>query len=245
MQVLVPGRQADARPLHASAARFARVSTYALRTDSQVQSARFLSNKPHDPGYAYELFRRAICEADAAAWTAIVADLRPLVVAAIRRQAGHQMLTDEDDWVNRTFERFWRAIRPERMSLFPDTPSLLRYLKVCATSVYLDHLRDQRRHITVTLDDAEPAALVGPDLERELLDDQSARELWASVIGLLKDDQERSLAYLTLVRGMTPREVRAHAPGHFASIDQVYQTKRRVLERLRSARELQAFLSSD
>ena len=47
MQVLVPGRQADARPLHASAARFAHVSTYALRTDSQVQSAGFLS-KPGD-----------------------------------------------------------------------------------------------------------------------------------------------------------------------------------------------------
>jgi DNA-directed RNA polymerase specialized sigma24 family protein len=216
------------------------MSTDELRAASLAQSACFLNNEPHDSRYAYELFRRAIVESDPLAWAAIVTDFRPLVVAAIRRQAGYRGFDDEDDWVNRTFERFWRAIRPHRLDQFPDTPALLRYLKTCASSVYLDYLRDQRRHGTITLQDADSADLVA---DRDALADHSAAELWWTIVGLLRDDQERAAAYFSLVQGMTPRDIRTHQPHLFETIEQVYQTKRRVLDRLRQAPELRAFVT--
>jgi hypothetical protein len=181
----------------------------------------------------YDLFRRAICEADASAWAAIATSFRGLVLASIRAHPGSYRLASDDDWVCRALERFWHAVTPARFGDFPDTPSLLRYLKLCASSAYLDVIRDQRRHAALDLDEAEPARLVGPDLEATLLDDHAARELWAVVVSLLKDDDERTVAELSWVRGLTPREILAGDAARFGSIAQVYQIKRRILDRLR------------
>jgi len=181
----------------------------------------------------HDLFQRAICEADASAWATIATRFRGLILASIRAHPGSYRLATDDDWVCRALERFWHAVTPARFGDFPDTPSLLRYLKLCASSAYLDLARDQRRHATLDLDEAEPDRLVGPDLEAELLDDHAARELWAAVQGLLKDDDERAIAELSWVRGLTPRAIMAADGARFGSIAQVYQTKRRILDRLR------------
>jgi hypothetical protein len=69
------------------------------------------------------------------------------------------------------------------------------------------------------------------DLEQDLLDEAAARELWSSICSLLKDDDERRIAYLSFVRGMSPREIRTTDPSRFESIGYVYQTKRRILDR--------------
>ena len=188
---------------------------------------------PVDPVYA--LFRRAVCDADPDAWASLAVTFRVLVLSTIRQQAGSARITsdDDDDWVYRSLQRFWRAVTPARFGAFADGRSLARYLKLCAASAYLDVCRDQRRHATLDLDEAEPDRLVGPDLEAELLDDHAARELWAAVQGLLKDDDERAIAELSWVRGLTPRAIMAADGARFGSIAQVYQTKRRILDRLR------------
>jgi DNA-directed RNA polymerase specialized sigma24 family protein len=187
--------------------------------------------RPVDPTYA--LFRRAICQADPDAWAAIVATFRGLVLGTIRKQPGSYLITSDDDWVYRSFERFWHAVPPARFAEFRDTPSLARYLKLCAASTYLDALRDQRRHAALDLEQVDPAALPADDLEAELLGQQAGRELWTAITGLLKNDTERAIAYLSFVRGLTPREIVATDPARFGSIEQLYQAKRRILDRLR------------
>ena len=63
-----------------------------------------------------------------------------------------------------------------------------------------------------------------------------------AILSLLSDDTERTIAYLSFVRGLTPREIRSADPARFGSIEQVYRAKRRILERLR--RHLPAASSS-
>jgi len=195
---------------------------------------------PVDPVYA--LFRRAVCDADPDAWASLAITFRVLVLSTIRQQAGSVRVTSDDDWVYRSLHRFWQAVTPARFAEFANGRSLARYLKLCAASAYLDVVRDQRRHTTLDLDQVDPAALTGGDLEAGLLDQQAGRELWTTILGLLRDDTERTLAYLSLVRGMTPREIRAAEPARFGSIEHIYRAKRRILDRLQ--RHLPAAYSS-
>jgi DNA-directed RNA polymerase specialized sigma24 family protein len=181
----------------------------------------------------YDLFRSAICDVDPAAWTALATCLQPVVLSALRRLPGGHRLGDDEDWVYRALDRLWRAVPAARFCEFGDSGSLVRYVKMCATSVYLDSLRDQRRHATVEIEGVAQSALATGDIEAEMLQDDAAHELWSSVVALLKDDDERAIAYLSFVRGMTPREIRARDPRRFGSMAHVYQVKRRILERVR------------
>jgi DNA-directed RNA polymerase specialized sigma24 family protein len=168
------------------------------------------------------------------AWADLATTVRPAVLSALRGLPGGHRLGDEEDWVFRTLDRFWRAVPAERFGEFADSRALVRYVKLCASSVYLDAMRDQRRHATIALDGAVNVLLDRADVEQDLLDEAAAHDLWAAVCSLLKDDDERRIAYLSFVRGMSPREIRATDPSRFQSIGYVYQTKRRILDRVRA-----------
>src|SRR5207253_1350564 len=64
--------------------------------------------------YRHELFRRAICELDEHAWQAVVDHFRGLVLANVKRHPWTAGRNEDEYWVNRVFERFWRAIGPDR-----------------------------------------------------------------------------------------------------------------------------------
>src|SRR5439155_10253788 len=128
-----------------------------------------------------ELFRRAICETDSAAWESVLDVYRGLVAAWIRHHPAATVAADEDEyWLNRAFERFWRAVAPERFQTFATLPALLRYLKMCVHSVLLDEVRRQRATAD-TLDlaaaEAEPAT-ADPDRS---LDRLAGQELWQAI----------------------------------------------------------------
>src|SRR5919197_3581923 len=134
-----------------------------------------------DDARDYELLRRAICERDDDAWAAVLERYTRLVRSWVRQHptaADHP--GDEDARVNRAFERFWRAVTPERFAGFANLASLLMYLKMCAGTVTLDEVRSASRRPAASLDSLLeenpdfPCPRAVEDPEREVFDAECA-----------------------------------------------------------------------
>ena len=210
------------------------------------ETAKFLQRLPSRDEFCYELLRRAVGERDEAAWDAVFAQYRGVVLAWVRQHpAGSAVREDDEYWVNRTFERFWSAVGPERLVLFPNLAAVLRYLKMCAHSVLLDAVRALGPQPPVPL--TEQAAAGGAaggvvDAEAVAAGQVAAQELWRAVDAELHDEAERVVAQLCLVLDLKPREVYERHPDRFADVADVYRVKRNLLERLRRSPAIRRFL---
>jgi DNA-directed RNA polymerase specialized sigma24 family protein len=195
--------------------------------------AHFRKTHSCSGNFTLELFRRALCERDQQAWAAIVTNHRTLIVKWVRAHPAARQLDESDDhWVNAAFTRFWLAIGKDRWEHFQDLRSVMQYLKLCTHSVLIDAIR-QRGPSSVALDEAWEMNASAGDLEENMLGKLAGRELWDLIVGLLPDEKEQLLAYLCFVRQMRPRQICDRHPERFATVDEVYRTKRNLIERLR------------
>lgn len=203
------------------------------------ETAKFARREPSRDSFCFELLRRALVERDEAAWAAVYAQYQGLVLGWIRRHpAVATVAEDELYWVNRTFERFWSALRAERFAAFHGLAALLRYLKLCAQSSLLDEVRARARAQVEELVEAQsptnPEALTLGELGRE--------ELWRIVAATAGDEQERLVARLCFALDLKPREVYERYPDRYAGVADVYRVKRNLLERLRRSPEIRALV---
>jgi hypothetical protein len=213
------------------------------------ETDRFRRGQPSSDAYCFELFRRAICERDGAAWEAVVVQYRGMVLAWVLRQGG-AVAEEADYWLNRTFDRFWSAVRPERFDMFDGLPRVLRYLQMCAASAVLDERRTQRATAHESLDgpDSGRAELARggagevADVEGSAVDRLTAQELWQTVIRELPEEGERVVIYASFALGMKPAEIFERHRHLFPSVADVYRVKRNVLERLRRSAALRRFV---
>jgi hypothetical protein len=145
--------------------------------------------------------------------------------------------------VNEVFAKMWTAVGAEKFTRFTDLAGLLRYLKMCAHSTIMDHVRRARHHTGDLLserlleDGWEPHKKLtdvrASSAEEAVLAGLSAEGLWREVSNQLHDELEALVVYCSIVLAETPREIYAHHRDRFASIQQVYSTKRNVLARLK------------
>ena len=210
------------------------------------ETAKFLHRLPSRDEFCYELLRRAVGERDQAAWDAVFAQYRGVVLAWVRQHpAGSAVREDDEYWVNRSFERFWSAVGPERFVLFPNLAALLRYLKLCAHSVLLDAVRALGPQPPVPLTEQVVAGgSVGGvvDVEELAAGEAAVQELRRAIDAELHDEAERLVAHLCLVLDLKPREVYERHPDRFADVADVYRVKRNLLERLRRSPAIRRFL---
>lgn len=145
------------------------------------------------------------------------------------------------EWlVNRAFEKMFLAVDEEKFQRFPDLPSLLRYLQMCAHSAVVDALRRQERAFLV--EDPEGGAAADP--EAEAVEQMALQELWEVVQSAVADERERVVLYESFVHGIPPRELVRRRGDLFASVEEVYNAKRNLLSRLRRHPRIQAFRGS-
>ena len=208
-----------------------------LADQCREQTERYRRGEASLEAFCLELLRRSLVERDERAWHAIFAQYRTMVLAWIRRHPASTALDEDDDyWVNRTFERFWKSIGPDRFHLFPGLSTLLGYLKTCAHSVLLDEARARARDRALSetgqdLDDP-------PDVEARAVDSLVGQDLWAAVGRELQDDAERVVIRLSFSLDLKPSEIQRLHPDRFASTAEVYRVKRNVLDRLRRSKEI-------
>lgn len=203
------------------------------------ETAKFSRREPSRDIFCLELLRRAIVERDEAAWGAVFAQYQGLVLGWIRRHPASATVAEDDMfWVNRTFERFWSALRAERFHEFHGLAALLRYLKLCAQSILLDEVRARTRgQIEEQVGTAPPT-----NPEVLTLGEMGREELWRIVETTAGDDQERLVARLCFALDLKPRDVFERYPERYASVADVYRVKRNLLDKLRRSPEMRALI---
>jgi hypothetical protein len=215
-----------------------------LAATCREETERFLRREPSRDDYCFEIFRRAVCDRVQSAWDAVFAQYQGMVLAWVRR---HPLAasTREDDgfWVNRTFDRFWMAVGPERFDAFPNMAALLRYLKMCAHSVLLDERRARSAMGHERLTDYVGERIETPDIADHAVGQLAGSDLWAAIAAEMQDEAERRVAYCCFVLDLKPREVQERYPQLYATVDDVYRIKRNLLERLRRNADIRAFLA--
>jgi hypothetical protein len=196
-----------------------------------------------DPGgdeACYEILRRAVCHRDDLAWHAAMDRWRLLVQSYARQHPSWPLVAgDEEDWATRTFERFWKAVGPDRFDAFPNLPVLLRYLKMCAHSAVLNAARTTQAG-RVSLEDAPDSGT--NSVEPVVVDGLATQALWQTVEAELQDQPERLVAYLSFVLDLKPAEIASRHPASFADPADVYRVKRNVIDRLRRNPDIRGFM---
>ena len=230
-----------------------RIPVTLLVDECRSETARYRHGEQSDYASCYELFRRAICDGSQPAWEAVVGQYRNLVLAWVRRHGRALAVREEDDyWVNRTFERFWMAVRPDRFGTFPTVAALMRYLWLCVHSVMGDEARavaaaggeEVHGEAIEWSEAAVPRAASGPasNPEAAALGAEAESELWRAISGTCNDDTERLVVYESFALGLRPQEICERHAARFPSIAEVYRVKRNVVARLRLSEEIRSFL---
>jgi DNA-directed RNA polymerase specialized sigma24 family protein len=215
-----------------------------LANRCREETLRFLKGEERDDAFCFEIFQRAVVGRDNAAWEAIVAQYRGIVLAYVSQHSAAALFHESDDyWINRAFQRFWGAVGADRFSRFPDLPALLKYLKMCVHSVLMDEVRARRAASTTSLDEVPESTPAVASSEGNVLGKLAGEQLWAAIQRLLQGEAEERVVYLSFARDLKPAEIAERHPGLFADVAEVYRIKRNVIERLRRSAEIRAFLA--
>jgi hypothetical protein len=71
-----------------------------------------------------------------------------------------------------------------------------------------------------------------PNPEQEVLDELGHGEVWRLASQVVGCEQERVVLYDSAVLGLPSREIMAHHPRLFDSVEEVYRAKRNLFSRL-------------
>lgn len=210
-----------------------------------LESVRYFQGKPHEPGYCFELFRRAFVARNAVAWEYLYVVYQSLVSGWIKNNPSFPEIGEEVQYfVNRAYEKMWSSISAEKFARFPNLASLLRYLKMCAVSVVIDHQRARARLQLADLVEPLPsqAQLADFNLENHTFDQMQSEALLQQINATLNNKEEHCVMYGCFVLGLKPREIQAQFPGVFIDINHLYRVKENLLTRLRRNQELIEYL---
>ena len=215
-----------------------------LIAEAQAQETIYLRGAVVDDAAGLELFRRAIDYDDDAAWQAVMDVYRPVLLAHVGRRVVRGLVIEDSSFcVDRAFQRFWQACRNGRVHHFHDLATILQYLKLCLGSVLVDEARTGLRQAHACIDDVTMEACISDDPAVEVIGRVSGQELWRIIDSELNNREERLVARLSLVGGLTPREILARHATNFSDVEDVYRIKRNLIERLRRSRAIQALLA--
>jgi DNA-directed RNA polymerase specialized sigma24 family protein len=191
----------------------------------------------HHTGYT--LFRQAIVDRDAGAWTAICTHYRPLLVHWVNQCRASTWLDQSSlDLADQAFARAWAALTPTCFGKFANLAALLGYLRTCVTAVVIDYARAQTARSRLEQKLHEPAVSTP---EQIVLHAADCRELWRLVNQVVVTPQERTVLYECFVLELPPRRILARHSELFGDITAVYSAKRNLLDRLRRCPELRQF----
>jgi RNA polymerase sigma factor (sigma-70 family) len=218
-----------------------------LATRLRAETDKFLRQQPSNDLYGLALFARAVVKHDEDAWTCIYQQYAPLVLTWVNQHQSATSLLGQDGCaplVNAAFAKLSLALTPAKMDNFDSLAAVLKYLKMCVHSVIADEVRSrQSRQYEETLEllEHEPAT---DDPADDVVSNISAQGLWQIIQEELTGEDERVAIYLTYVQGMKPGEISSQHNRLFPSVEDVYRTKRNVLERLRRNRQIRFFCRS-
>ncbi len=226
--------------MHESSEDLRKSNLSSLADDCERQSQRFFRREPYDPGSCFELFRRAIMEADQRAWDHIYRQYESLVTSWVyKHPAFHATGEQAIYFVNRAFERMWSAMTPEKFGQYRDLKALLRYIQMCVHSAIIDLAR-KTAQTELELDASEHSQHGSPrsDLEERVLDTVQRSKLWQEVEKRINSEAEGVVIYASFALGLKARQILEAYPNAFSNVEEIYQVKQNVMARLRRDEKL-------
>lgn len=189
---------------------------------------------------------RALADQEPDSWEGVWNTWRPRVCSWVRRHPQFRFAGEEVDYfVNRAFEKLWRAVDSQKLAQFASPAQLIQYFKLCVHSVILDELRGGRSDtsaLSTTVEEMTDLPATAPGVEELALTRVRHDQLWSVINGHVRCEEERVLVVAGLVRGLPPREIAGRYPGLFGSVSDVYRIKRNLMERLSRDKSLREFL---
>lgn len=216
-----------------------------LADECNRESRRFFRKEAYDPGFCYEIFRRAILEGDAQAWQAIYDQYASLVTSWVYKSSSfHASAEQADYFVNRAFDRMWSALTPVKFHLYPDLKALLKYLQMCAHSAIIDHTR-KTSQVELELEAYENFNPGGSrsDMEEHVLDALQRRKLWEEIEKRFNSEEERIVFYASFALDQKARQILESHPDRFSNVEEIYLIKQNVMARLRRDESLKDLFS--
>jgi len=197
-----------------------------------AETERYKQTRQSSQGACFELFRLALVERDEAAWEVIYRQYQALVTYWVSNYSRFSH-TDEEApfFVNEAFTRMWQyGSRPPIASQLDVLDKCLSYLKLCVGSAIEDYLRRKKKDAlttAVSLQDHE-GPLLSVGFHEPLLP-----ELNQVLEETIQDERERLVAEESWTYDLAPRQIRAHSPDNFATVEEINQIKRNLIKRLR------------
>lgn len=217
-----------------------------LASHCAKETELYFQRQSSNTRYCFELFRRAIQEHDQAAWEMICVQYQPLVAGWVKQHHGFEASGEEVQYfVNGAFGKIAGTITPSKFDSFPDTGSLLRYLKMCVHSIIVDHNRTADQINMYALDDASDKPSADAALEEQAMDRSYRQALWDLINTRMNDEKERSVIYGSFALDLKPQELFSHFRGVFSDVDEIYQIKQNVLARLRRDSEFRKLFGTN
>jgi DNA-directed RNA polymerase specialized sigma24 family protein len=203
------------------------LSALADRSMSEINNYR--RGKPSNDQYSLEIFRRAMLGRDNAAWALLVDSFKDFLLGSFRRHprsGAASRLDSPENYVARSFARFWSSAVHSQQLEFTTLAAALHYLQVCVNSTIVDALRAYSR--------AKEVALPEPDFAGEpaVEDHDDGRDLWDAMSGILSSERERRLAYLLYCCNLKPRDIVRIFPQEFHEVEEIYRLRRNIVERV-------------
>jgi len=196
-----------------------------------VQEQQSSSVKPSGwLSFCFELFRRALVERDAPAWTMICEQFHWLMFSWAQRNS--TPAGEVEDIIQEAWAKFWRAVTPDIFNNFTGIGSVLGYLKRCVRSVRVDQTRAAVREERLL----EALAMLSREgdssLERDVLARAVHQQCLEYIYAQLTGEAERRVVYLSFALDLKPAEIASRYPEHFAAAREVSRIKERVIRRL-------------
>lgn len=188
----------------------------------------FRQHKNYEPGFCFEVARRALEAHQSEAGECFYTCFSPLVKSWIRRNSAFRG-TENDlaDLGQASFLQLLEQFRSGRKQWadFHSLSGLLKYFSLCVNSCVITHLRKNKTHLSLD------------DDELELLPDKplapNVRELWSAIEARLKSEQERLAFYERYFYDLSPKEIARRHPQHFSGALDVSRVIANVLARLK------------
>jgi DNA-binding CsgD family transcriptional regulator len=144
-----------------------------------------------------------------------------------------------DDARSEAWTRFWRFFTAEKLARCSGFAGALRYFKMCVASTAIDRQRRSLDECTFEFTDLPDGE---PPLEMVIAERAASDDLWCLVHTHAMGEAEHAVLDLSYREGLRPREIAALRPHLFENVHTVYDTKRRLLHRLRRNRRLHALV---
>ncbi len=210
---------------------------------NEIASAKY---EPTHSDENYHLFILAFQERDEEAWREIQKRYNYLVKKWIRSQVFMVSSIELEDLTQITFFKFWNILSKQKGNLsnnFPFCGAILKYLKRCAETTAVEHLRKQRQlnHLDEKLKQSHLPTIDAQS--RQQLDNASERSKLVRrwVAANINHPDERLLLKLLFEYDMKPKEIVHKFPTQFPTQQFVYRLRERIVKRARRSMQLSSY----